>query len=49
VLPEDIKALAVPVLAHRLIISSQAWLRGRRADDVVEEVVRSVPVPIERE
>jgi MoxR-like ATPase len=45
VLPEDIKALAVPVIAHRLIVTPEAELRGRAAADVVAEVLSSVPVP----
>jgi MoxR-like ATPase len=45
VLPEDIKALATPVIAHRLIITPDAELRGRGAADVVAEVLSNVPVP----
>jgi MoxR-like ATPase len=48
VLPDDIKALAGPVLAHRIVIESSARLRGRSRDSVIAEVVASVPVPIER-
>ncbi|MBI4232877.1 MAG: MoxR family ATPase, partial [Chloroflexi bacterium] len=46
-LPDDIKALAAPVLAHRLILTPQARLRGRTADEVVAEVLASVPVPLQ--
>jgi MoxR-like ATPase len=45
VLPEDIKALAVPVLAHRLIITPEAELTGRTTADVVAELLSNVPVP----
>jgi MoxR-like ATPase len=48
VLPDDIKRLAGPVLSHRLIPSSQARLRGRRPDQILEDIVRAVPVPIQR-
>ncbi len=48
VLPDDVKALAVPVLAHRIMIESSARLRGRSRDSVIAEVVAAVPVPIER-
>ena len=48
VLPDDVKELAVPVLSHRLIVASQARLRGRTATRIVEEVVAETPVPIER-
>lgn len=48
VLPDDVKYLAPAVLTHRLIISAQTRLRGRRADEVVKEVVDTVPVPVEK-
>ena len=44
--PDDVKRLAQPVLAHRLLLSSQTRLRGRSADDVLDEIMREVPVPI---
>jgi MoxR-like ATPase len=47
VLPDDIKYLAPFVLTHRLIISAQTRLRGRSAEQVVKDVVDSVPVPVE--
>lgn len=49
VIPDDAKVLAEPVLAHRLIISVNARLRGRSAADILAEVVASVPVPVEAE
>jgi MoxR-like ATPase len=45
VLPDDIKALAVPVLAHRVIVSPAARLRELSADRIVQEIVYSAPVP----
>jgi MoxR-like ATPase len=45
VLPEDIKELAVAVLAHRLIITAEAEIGGRGAADVVAEVLANTPVP----
>ena len=45
--PDDLKALARPVLAHRLILSSAARLRGTTAEEIVDEVLSSRPVPIE--
>jgi MoxR-like ATPase len=42
---DDIKRLAVPVLAHRLILSGEAQLHGRTADDVIGDLLRSVPIP----
>jgi MoxR-like ATPase len=47
VLPDDIKRLAPAVLTHRLIISAQSRLRGRGAADVLNEVIATVPVPVE--
>jgi MoxR-like ATPase len=47
VLPDDAKFLAPFLLSHRLILSSQSRLRGRQTDDVLEEVLGSVPAPVE--
>jgi len=43
--PDDVKALAAPVLAHRLVLTPDAELAGHTATDVVREVLASVPVP----
>lgn len=43
--PDDIKRIAVPVLAHRLTLTPQAWAQGASAADVVRAVVGQVPVP----
>ena len=48
VTPDDVKAMAETVLAHRLILTSNARLRGRLPEQIVAEVVNSIPVPIER-
>ena len=48
VTPDDVKRLAVPVLAHRLVLNSTSRLRGRAAEQIVNEVLSTVPVPIER-
>jgi MoxR-like ATPase len=45
VLPDDIKAFAVPALAHRLILSPELWSKRITATDVVENILRLVPVP----
>jgi MoxR-like ATPase len=47
VLPDDVKQMALPVLAHRLMISPQAHLRGRKPEAVIAAVVESVAVPVE--
>ncbi|MEU5832654.1 MoxR family ATPase [Streptomyces diacarni] len=44
-LPEDVKALAGPVLAHRLILTPEAELSGRGGADVIAEALATVPVP----
>ncbi len=46
VLPDDVKCLAVPVLAHRLIASLEARLRGRDANAIVQSILDTVPVPV---
>ncbi len=45
VLPEHIQEIAVPVIAHRLVIDPQARFSGVTAPSVVEEIVKKVPVP----
>jgi MoxR-like ATPase len=45
VLPDDIKNLAVPVLAHRVIVGPAARLRELSAEKIVEETLENLPVP----
>ncbi|MFZ5881289.1 MAG: AAA family ATPase [Chloroflexota bacterium] len=45
VLPDDVKELAVPVLAHRIIVSPAARLRDLGSDRIVQEIVYNTPVP----
>ena len=45
VVPDDLKALAEPVLAHRLLVTPEASLQGISAADALTEVLRAVPVP----
>ena len=45
VTPEDIKAVAVPALAHRLVLRPEMWVRQVSGEDVAREVLASVPVP----
>ncbi|MDA1189277.1 MAG: MoxR family ATPase [Chloroflexi bacterium] len=45
--PDDVKALAAPVLAHRMVLGPTARLRGRTTTEVVAEVLTKVSVPIE--
>ena len=45
VLPDDIKTLAVPTLAHRVILGPGARLRDLTAQQIIEEILGSVPIP----
>jgi MoxR-like ATPase len=47
VIPDDVKYLAAPVLAHRLIIRTEASLKGRSPEAIVGEILGAVPVPVE--
>ena len=47
VMPDDVKALAAPALAHRLSVDAGARLRGVTARAVIAEILASVAVPIE--
>jgi MoxR-like ATPase len=48
VTPDDVKAMARPVLRHRLVLRPEAELAGRTADDLVGDLLAQVPVPIGR-
>jgi MoxR-like ATPase len=45
VTPEDVKAVAVPALAHRLVLRPEMWVRQVTGEDVARKVLASVPVP----
>jgi MoxR-like ATPase len=45
--PDDVQALIVPALAHRLVPSGQSRLRGKAVADILKEVIEKVPVPVE--
>ena len=45
VTPEDIKAVAVPALAHRLVLRPEMWVRQVTGQDVAAEILAQVPVP----
>ena len=46
VLPDDVKAIAAPVLAHRLILAPEARSAGLTAEEIVGEAVEQTPVPV---
>lgn len=45
VLPEDVKALAVPAIGHRISLRPEMWVRSLRGTDVVEQLLAKLPVP----
>jgi len=45
VVPDDVKEVAVPALAHRLRLRPEEWVRDRRDTDVVRECLEATPTP----
>jgi MoxR-like ATPase len=45
VTPEDVKAVAVPALAHRLTLKPELWVQRVRSEDIVRECLDTVPTP----
>ena len=45
VLPDDVKALVLPALAHRMILSPRARLRDMSTEQVIQETLETLPVP----
>ncbi|MEB3050235.1 MoxR family ATPase [Mycolicibacter sp. MYC123] len=45
VIPEDVKALATSAVAHRITLRPEMWVRRIQGSDVVEELLRRLPVP----
>jgi MoxR-like ATPase len=45
VLPDDVKALAEPALAHRIVVKPEPWIRGVRGDAIVRAAIDRTPVP----
>ena len=45
VVPDDVKAVAAPALAHRLSLRPELWVQQVRAEDVVAERLATVPTP----
>jgi len=45
VTPDDVKAVAVPALSHRLMLRPELWVQRISAEDVVRDVLESVPTP----
>ena len=47
VIPDDVKHLAMPTLAHRIIPKAESELRGHKTDEILKEILDSTPVPVE--
>jgi len=47
VIPDDVKSLAVPVMAHRFIVKTEARMKGQTSEDIMKEILSAVPVPAE--
>ncbi len=45
VLPDDVKAVAVPALAHRLVLRPELWVQRVSAEDIVRDLIDTVPAP----
>lgn len=45
VTPDDVQAVVVPALAHRVILRPELWVRGVTGDEVITQVVAEVPTP----
>jgi MoxR-like ATPase len=45
VTPDDVKTAVKPVLRHRIILTPEAELEGMNADDIIEDLVRSIQIP----
>ena len=49
VLPDDVKRLAVPVLAHRLILATEAYLHNTSKEELIADILSTIPVPAEEQ
>lgn len=46
VIPDDVKAVALPALSHRLVLKPEQWLKGgRAANQIIGEILNQIPVP----
>jgi MoxR-like ATPase len=45
VVPDDVKTMAAPALAHRLVLRPEMWVQRVQAEEIVQECLRVVPVP----
>jgi len=45
VIPDDVKEVAAPALAHRLIMKAESWVKGTNPNQVLEDILKTIPVP----
>ena len=45
VIPDDVKEVAAPALVHRMIMKSESWVKGTDPRQIVDEVMKTIPVP----
>jgi MoxR-like ATPase len=45
VIPDDIKDVAAPALVHRLIMKTESWVKGTSPNQIIEDVLKTIPVP----
>jgi MoxR-like ATPase len=45
VLPDDVKAMAITALAHRLLLKPEFWVRGIQAEDIIQDILTRTPIP----
>jgi len=45
VVPDDVKEMALPVLRHRVLLRPEAEVEGVQTDQVLEQILQSLPVP----
>ena len=48
VIPDDVKQVVIPAIAHRLVLKTEMRFKGIRPEQVVEEIINSIPVPTAR-
>lgn len=46
VLPDDVKKFVLPVLSHRLILEPDLWTVRKAADEIIQDILQTVPVPV---
>ena len=46
VLPDDVKSITLDILAHRLVLSAEARIEGKQKEDVVQEILHHVNIPV---